>query len=32
MATIDEPLRESYGLGHADDELQRLEVQPTPPR
>ena len=27
MATIDEPSRESYGLGHADDELERLEVQ-----
>jgi SAM-dependent methyltransferase len=27
MATIDEPWRDSYGLGHAEDELQRLEVQ-----
>jgi SAM-dependent methyltransferase len=27
MATIDEPSREPYGLGHADDELERLEVQ-----
>lgn len=27
MATIDEPSRVSYGLGHAGDELERLEVQ-----
>jgi SAM-dependent methyltransferase len=27
MATIDEPSRESYGLGHAENELRRLEVQ-----
>jgi 2-polyprenyl-3-methyl-5-hydroxy-6-metoxy-1,4-benzoquinol methylase len=27
MATVDEPSRGSYGLGHADDELERLEVQ-----
>jgi SAM-dependent methyltransferase len=27
MATIDEPPGWSYGLGHADDELERLRVQ-----
>jgi 2-polyprenyl-3-methyl-5-hydroxy-6-metoxy-1,4-benzoquinol methylase len=27
MATIDEPSGRSYGLGHANDELERLEVQ-----
>jgi hypothetical protein len=27
MATIDESSRVSYGLGHADDELERLELQ-----
>jgi SAM-dependent methyltransferase len=27
MATIDPPSGQSYGLGHADDELERLRVQ-----
>jgi hypothetical protein len=27
VATSDEPSRDSYGLGHADDDLERLRVR-----